>query len=841
MAERRTGSTPPVVLSGLWKPNNRNYLNTKETTMKNKLASLPRLAACLALTCAMSVSLRAATITVTNTADNGPGTLRNALAAADIYDIIDLSGVSGMITLTNGELSVVTGVTILGPGPAMLTVSGNAASRVFSVNFTGTNVLISGLTIANGRVEGSGGGIYCASTSVVVSNCVLAGNSVQGGFGGGVGGAAAGGILVNCIITGNSASYQGGGASGSTLNNCILTGNSADYDGGGASGSTLNNCFLTGNMVQQGGGGAIYCTLNNCLLTGNSADIGGGTFGGSLYNCTLAGNSASWSCGGAYSGTLRNCIIYYNTSQGQPNYSSSYSASLSYCCTTPNPGGTGNFATAPLFWDTNGWSNLRLQPGSPCIDAGNNAYAPGPTDLDGNPRIYGVAVDVGAYEFQTPMHYVSPASANPVPPYYSWATAATNIQQAIDAAWAGDEVVVTNGVYQTGVRDVYGMSNRVAATKAVTVRSVNGPAMTSIVGYGVPGTPHGPAAVRCVYLTDGAILSGFTLTNGATQNTGDLYTNQSGGGVWCEPSAVVSNCVLAGNSANWVGGGAIYGTLNNCTLRGNSTYMSGGGAALGTLNNCTLAGNSAINNGGGSYGGTLNNCTLTGNWGGNMGGGAAWATLTNCIVYYNTAPSGPNSYESTCSYCCTTPLPPDAGNLTAEPLFVATNGWGNLRLQAGSPCINAGYISASAGVTDLDNNPRISGGIVDIGAYEYQFDPFHLWLLQYGLPFDSASEAADPDHDGLNNWQEWVAGTNPTNDVSVLRILSASGTASGVAVSWSSVANRSYSLEWAANLGASPAFSLLRSNITGSAGTTAWTDTNGVGSMPRFYRVRVDN
>ncbi len=79
--------------------------------------------------------------------------------------------------------------------------------------------------------------------------------------------------------------------------------------------------------------------------------------------------------------------------------------------------------------------------------------------------------------------YVNLNNRKPVPPYTTWLTAAKSIQQAVDAAEAGDEIVVADGHYATGGRAVYGtMTNRVVIDKTVVVRSVNGPLMT--VGLG---------------------------------------------------------------------------------------------------------------------------------------------------------------------------------------------------------------------------------------------------------------------------------------------------------------------------------------------------------------------
>jgi hypothetical protein len=108
----------------------------------------------IALFCAVALLAHGATITVTNTNDSGPGSLRQALAIANDGDTITFA-VSGTIGLTSGELLVDKNVTIEGPGAAALAVDGTANSRVFHIALF-KNVTVSGLTIANGYVGGVG-------------------------------------------------------------------------------------------------------------------------------------------------------------------------------------------------------------------------------------------------------------------------------------------------------------------------------------------------------------------------------------------------------------------------------------------------------------------------------------------------------------------------------------------------------------------------------------------------------------------------------------------------------------------------------------------------------------
>jgi T5SS/PEP-CTERM-associated repeat protein len=319
-------------------------------------------------------------------------------------------------------------------------------------------------------------------------------------------------------------------------------------------------------------------------------------------------------------------------------------------------------------------------------------------------------------------HYVS-STGSGTPPYTSWATAAHTIQDAVNAASAGEAVIVASGVYATGGAATPGYScmNRVVITSNIIVQSVAGPDHTFIVGakatVASDSSGNGLNAVRGVYMSAGT-LSGFTVTNGHTRASDASDYDRSGGGVnMVGGSGVVRNCVLAGNSAADNGGGNSRGTLYNCTLSGNSAD-SGGGSHASTLHNCLLTGNSA-DNGGGSIACTLYNCTLTGNSAVDDGGGNQGGTLNNCIIYYNSSEYGwPNSNGGTHSYCCTTPFHVGTGNMTNAPLFVNTNA-ANYRLESTSPCIDAGNNADVSTATDLEGKPRIHNGTVDMGAYEW--------------------------------------------------------------------------------------------------------------------------
>src|SRR4029077_10627549 len=145
---------------------------------------------CLALFCSLSMSAYADIITVTNTNDSSPGSLRQALADANDGDTIDFDpSLKGQtISLTSAELVINRSIIISGPGPNLLAVSRaqNApAFRIFNL-MPGRSVTIQGLTISNGLAPefGCGGGILDEGSLLSLINCTVSGNSTDGTGGG---------------------------------------------------------------------------------------------------------------------------------------------------------------------------------------------------------------------------------------------------------------------------------------------------------------------------------------------------------------------------------------------------------------------------------------------------------------------------------------------------------------------------------------------------------------------------------------------------------------------------------------------------------------------------------
>jgi hypothetical protein len=239
--------------------------------------------------------------------------------------------------------------------------------------------------------------------------------------------------LQNSIISGVGGSTQDGGpalsAVSSSVVGCTISNNLNIDLGGGVhlENSFMDRCIVTRNVGggECSGGGGIFeinSIIRNSLITSNSqtfgsGDPGCGSFGagvymrgGSLVNCTVAGNTArvlsngTGGGGGVYaeSGGITNCIIYFNlvyvANNPSSNWLSTGTAIFDHCCTTPDPGGAGNITQDPQFVDrANG--DFHLASTSPCIDAGiTQPWMIGTQDLDGNPRVSGASVDIGAYE-----------------------------------------------------------------------------------------------------------------------------------------------------------------------------------------------------------------------------------------------------------------------------------------------------------------------------------------------------------------------------------------------------------------------------------------------------------
>lgn len=273
------------------------------------------------------ISSFANTITVTNTNDNGTGSLRQAIVDAVAGDTINFA-VTDTITLTTGELLINKRLTIIGPGASVLAIDGNSSTRIFQVIVPTT---ISGLTIQNGNTS-VGAGVNATDT-LTLHHCVITQNYAAGAAGIS---SAISLTIRNCEISHNYSASEGGGMQTSMqliMDSCLVTENYAQYSGGGincinSGGITIKNTTVSHCTAETSygpflGGGGIYFSsclnvkITNCLITENKATYadGGGVYNCNygdltMRNCTISKNRAGAHGGGYGAFTEGNLRIY---------------------------------------------------------------------------------------------------------------------------------------------------------------------------------------------------------------------------------------------------------------------------------------------------------------------------------------------------------------------------------------------------------------------------------------------------------------------------------------------------------------------------------------------------
>lgn len=374
---------------------------------------------------------------VSNSDDSGPGSLREAIqlanATATASTITFDPGLSNqVIFLNSGELLITNPVRIQGLEGNQIIINGDGESRIFKIDSGGDNidVLLENLRIQEGGTDDDGGGIWNRD-NLTLKNFEVRGNSATDDGGGIRNDGRL--VVVDSVITGNRANgtspTSGGGGilntvgASTTLINSTVSENTAPNGGGLRNdGETMiQNSTFSGNnaTAAAGGGGAIASsgnevTIQNSTITNNrAAGVGAGisTAGNvMLTNSIVAANEDDKDVfrlfGGDFSSGGRNLI-------GNGDNSSFADDS------GDNIVGTSNGAIDPLLDSLNNNGGLTrthaLLDGSPAIDAGSSNQLPADSqDADGDSdttemipfdqrgdgflRVFGDALDIGAYE-----------------------------------------------------------------------------------------------------------------------------------------------------------------------------------------------------------------------------------------------------------------------------------------------------------------------------------------------------------------------------------------------------------------------------------------------------------
>jgi predicted outer membrane repeat protein len=344
---------------------------------------------------------------------------------------------------------------------AGLTVTGGYGDHGGGIRCDNSSPTIADCVVRDNSALYRGGGIYCYYSDPTIVDCAIRDNIETSIAGGGYGG---GGIycyrsnpqITACTITNNSSNTDGGGMYCSSysvpnIRNCQFMENAAVRWGGGiytaGGGPHATACAFNRNTAQYGGG--IYSSsagpdLKSCTFVGNVAAVNGGGLCCTeigpwwLSNCTFSSNIAESGSGGGIFGnyaSVRNSILWDNSDSGGTIESAQISAPtawVSFSCIQDNDandanipfGGadSNNIDDYPMFardpndggdgWGTGGnddYGDLHLQSDSPCINAGDpfSWIDPCLLDMDGEPRVMGLVMDMGADEYLIPMLIVT--------------------------------------------------------------------------------------------------------------------------------------------------------------------------------------------------------------------------------------------------------------------------------------------------------------------------------------------------------------------------------------------------------------------------------------------------
>lgn len=324
-----------------------------------RVAPVTRVAVALLLPCATIAgaqeptsheapnALPYATLAVTNCNDSGAGSLRDVVASAASGDTLIIKPrACNDIRLTGGAIFIAQdNLTLIGPGPDALLVSGNRTSQVFRHGGGGT-LRISGMSIGYGRRRGAAARGGCIQSNgslqlkaVHVHHCLAqgtAGSVFPSATGGGI--YAVGDVsLVGTVVRANradaAADARGGGlyAGGRlTMTRSQVRNNATSGgDGGGVGGALVYGTFhayyseISGNQAGFIGGVAAYgeVVLAHSSIANNQAGVlvGGAVLGGEnvgvlIVDSTISGNAAA-TLGGLSLGphtTLSNTTVAFN-------------------------------------------------------------------------------------------------------------------------------------------------------------------------------------------------------------------------------------------------------------------------------------------------------------------------------------------------------------------------------------------------------------------------------------------------------------------------------------------------------------------------------------------------